>query len=67
MMGGLFSKPKMPPVQEPARMPVENDQSSREAAARERNALIARRGRASTNLTNDTAGGSEYSNTDLGQ
>ena len=66
-MGGLFGKQKMPPVQEPARMPVQNDASSREAARKAQGDLLARRGRQSTNLVDDTANQDAYANTDLGQ
>lgn len=59
-MGGLFSKPKMPPPQEPTRMPVEGDQDAKAAERRRRNEALAVRGRESTDLT----GG--YSGTDLG-
>lgn len=50
-MGGLFSKPKMPEIQPPTRMPVQDDAASKEAKRRRQAELQGTRGRASTDLT----------------
>ena len=50
-MAGMFSKPKLPPKQDPVRLPDPQDRSARDAAARRRRDLIGARGRESTNLT----------------
>ena len=55
-MGGLFSKPKVPKQEPPARIPIEDDPQSREAARNKRNQLIASRGRQSTDLVDDRQG-----------
>lgn len=53
-MGGLFSSPKPPKQQEPTRMPVENDQTNAAAAERRRAQIAASKGRASTDLTDNS-------------
>lgn len=52
-MGGLFSKPKVPKAEPPVRMPIEDDQQAKEAGRRQRDELIAARGRQSTDLAGD--------------
>lgn len=53
----MAGKPKMPPVQPPVRMPDPDDSVTAAAKKRAQNALMAGRGRESTDLT----GGDETS------
>lgn len=53
-MGGLFSKPKMPPVTPPARMPVQGDQATEASKRRKREELRKMQGRESTELKLDS-------------
>lgn len=50
-MGGLFGKPKVPKVEDPARMPDEEDPAVEEARRRRAEAARSRGGRASTILS----------------
>lgn len=55
-MGGLFKQPKVekPEAPRPVRMPVETDPAVEQAAQRTRQAAMARQGRLSTILTDQT-------------
>lgn len=52
-MGGLFSKPKLPPVKPPSRMPVENDEETRQARLREQQRIQSQSGRSATDLASN--------------
>ncbi len=52
----MAAKPKMPKPQEPARMPTPDDEAAMAAKKRAQNALMAQRGRESTDLTGSSDG-----------
>jgi hypothetical protein len=52
----MASKPKMPKPQPVTRMPVPDDENALAAKKRAQNALMAQRGRESTDLTGGTDG-----------
>ena len=55
-MGGLFgSTPSPPPIMPPAKQPVPDDQAAKEAARQAQMDILGQQGRASTNLSGDTA------------
>ena len=67
-MGGLFSKPKLPEIEDPVTIPDEDDEAIARARQREVTAQRARQGAQSTILTERQAGpqGREFSRTLLG-
>jgi hypothetical protein len=50
-MGGLFGSPKMPKVKPSPRMPVQEDEASRQARIRRSNDIRSQEGRQSTDLS----------------